>query len=94
MLLAGTKPLLLGLISCPAGSVNIMGIFMFSWLFGKLSTLTDGVPWHSAPSLCKPCSHSRLPIQDLKWGAKRLNPGKNCMCWAGVRAGLGKSVCN
>lgn len=92
-LLVGTKPFLLDLISNPAGSVDIVDIFMWR-LLGKLSKLTDGVSWHSSQSVCKPCSHSRLPFQHLKWGVERLNPGKNCPCQAGVRAGLGKSVCN
>lgn len=88
VLLVGTKLLLLGLISIPAGSVDITDIFMWRFL-GKLSKLTDGVSWHGAQALCKPCSHSRLPVQHLKWGEKRLNPGKIASeSWAG------KNLCN
>lgn len=60
MLFVGTKPLLLGLISNPAGSVDIMDIFIWRVL-GKLSKRTEGC-LGTVPS---PCADSALTAGSL-----------------------------
>lgn len=47
----GKKPFISGPISSPAGSVDIMGVFMRR-LLGNLSKLADWVSWHNSQLLC------------------------------------------
>lgn len=62
MLFVGTKPLLLGLISNPAGSVDIMDIFIWRVL-GKLSKRTEQTGClGTVPS---PCADSALTAGSL-----------------------------